>query len=76
VGEGIGDHGSWDRTVGEGCVGRGRGLRRRMRGLRARMCGGAGRGRAVGGGRTVVHGLRTPTVLSYRVVRITSDLKP
>jgi hypothetical protein len=57
VGEGIGDRGSSDGTVGEGCVGWGRGLRPRRRRLRARRCGGAGRGRAVGGGRTVVHGL-------------------
>jgi hypothetical protein len=57
MGEGIGDRGSRDGTVGEGCVGWGRGLRARRRGLRVLMRGGAGRGRAVGGGRTVVHGL-------------------
>jgi hypothetical protein len=50
VGEGIGDRGSRDGIVGEGCV-------RWGRGLRALMRGGAGRGRAVGGGRTMVHGL-------------------
>jgi hypothetical protein len=48
VGESIGDRGSRDGTVGEGCGGRGRGLRRQIRGLRAQMRGGAECGRAVG----------------------------